>query len=100
MPGSPITSGFVEAFNAQLEAIPSAARVARSSVPLHQDLLELHDEDGEFLEFLPASATPEIVAKAYFLYGLGLNRGTRAGEAAAWAKLRTLIGAAPVASPL
>lgn len=64
----------------------------------HSGLLELQDEEGDFLEFIPFDASPELVAIAYRLYGRGLNRGTRAGEQAAWAKLRALIGAAPAAT--
>ncbi|WP_263626345.1 hypothetical protein [Novosphingobium percolationis] len=39
------------------------------------------------------------MAIAYRLYGQGLNHGVRAGEAAAWAKLRYLIGAAAAGDP-
>ena len=35
-----------------------------------------------------------MAAIAFRLYARGLNRGVRAGEDAAWAKLRYLIGAA------
>ncbi len=74
------------------------ARVGLPRESCHSGFLELLDEEGDFLEFIPIGASPEMVAIAYRLYGYGLNRGTRAGEAAAWAKLRTLIGAAPIGS--
>jgi len=57
-------------------------------------MLELQDDEGTFLDFIPASSNPQMAAIAYRLYGRGLNLGVRAGEDAAWAKLRHLIGAA------
>lgn len=100
MSSDPILSElFVESFNADLENLGSAARVAPPRPP-HSDVLELQDDEGTFLDFIPASASPEMAAIAYRLYGRGLNLGVRAGEAAAWAKLRHLIGAAPSASDI
>lgn len=75
---------------------PAGVSLPRDS--RHSGLLELQDEEGDFLEFIPIGASPEMVAIAYRLYGRGLNRGTRAGEESAWAKLRTLIGAAAVST--
>jgi hypothetical protein len=86
----------VDRFNADLAELDSAAHVDLPSVEGRGDLLELQDDEGNFLDFIPDSASPEMVAIAYRLYGRGLNHGVRAGEAAAWAKLRHLIGAAPV----
>lgn len=90
----PIGALFVESFNLDLAALHSAARVALPSSGNHPDMLELQDDEGIFLSFVPADASPEMVAIAYRLFGQGLNHGVRAGEAAAWAKLRHLIGAA------
>lgn len=84
---------FIDSFNADLENLGSAARVALPP-PHHGDVLEFRDDEGNFLEFIPASASPEMTAIAYRMYGRALNRGVRAGEDAAWAKLRHLIGAA------
>jgi hypothetical protein len=85
----------VDRFNADLAELDSTARVATSSTEVRGEMLELQDDEGNFLDFIPDSASPEIVATAYRLYGRGLNHGVRDGEAAAWAKLRHLIGAAP-----
>ena len=90
----PIGELFVESFNLDLSDLHSAARVALPPGGSHPDTLELRDDEGNFLSFVPADASPEMVAIAYRLYGQGLNFGVRAGEAAAWAKLRHLIGAA------
>lgn len=90
---------FVDSFNTDLAALHSAARVALPPNEAHGDVLELQDEEGRFLEFIPDSASPEMVAIAYRLYGRGLNRGIRAGEYTAWAKLRRLIGAATADLP-
>lgn len=89
-----ITAMFIESYNADLAALGSAARVALPSNALHDDMLELQDDEGTFLDLIPASAEPQMAAIAYRLYGRGLNLGVRAGEDAAWAKLRHLIGAA------
>lgn len=90
----PISELFIESFNLDLTDLHSTARVALPTGGNHADTLELRDDDGNFLCFVPADASPEMVAVAYRLYGQGLNIGVRAGEAAAWAKLRHLIGAA------
>lgn len=95
----PIGALFVESFNLDLAELHSAARVALPSNGNHGDVLELRDDEGNFLSFVPADASPEMVAIAYRLYGQGLNHGVRLGEAAAWAKLRYLIGAAAAGDP-
>lgn len=84
----------VDTFNADLAALHSSARVALPPSETHGDVLELQDDEGNFLDFIPDAASPEMAAIAYRLYGRGLNRGVRAGEDTAWAKLRHLIGAA------
>lgn len=85
---------FVESFNADLEALNSPARIAMTKLSSGGDVFELLDDEGQFITLFPASATPEVTAAAYRLYGQGLNRGLRAGEDLAWSKLRHLIGAA------
>jgi hypothetical protein len=92
-PDSIITALFIESYNADLAALRCAARVAAAKPP-HEGSIELLDEDGAFLDFVPADTSPQMAAIAYRLYGRGLNAGARAGEAAAWGKLRRLIGAA------
>ncbi|MDF0491571.1 hypothetical protein PX699_16705 [Sphingobium sp. H39-3-25] len=84
----------VETFNADLAALLSTARVALPSIEGHDGVLELQNEEGEFLDFIPDSASPEMVAITYRLYRRGFSGGLRAGEEAAWVKLRRLIGAA------
>lgn len=94
MPSDHILSQiFIDSFNADLANLGSSACVALPP-PQHSDVIELQDDEGNFLDFIPASASPEMAAIAYRMYGRGLNLGVRAGEAAAWAKLRHLIGAA------
>lgn len=94
-PGSdPIGELFVEHFNLDLAELNSAARVALPRDARQTDMLELQDDEGNFLDFIPADTSPQMAAIAYRLHGQGLNHGVRAGEAAAWAKLRHLIGAA------
>lgn len=88
----------VERFNARLLQLNSSARVALTRIAGHADMLELRDDEENFLEFIPAEASPEMAAIAFRLYARGLNRGVRAGEDAAWAKLRYLIGAATAPS--
>ncbi len=88
----PIRALFVESFNLDLAALNSPARVCLPSGD-NSGVLELQDDEGTFLDFIPESAAPEMVAIAYRLYGRGLNHGVRVGEEAAWAKLRHLIGA-------
>ena len=95
----PIGALFVESFNLDLSELLSPARVALPSEGNHPDTLELCDDEGNFLCFVPADASPEMVAIAHRLYGQGLDLGVRAGEAAAWAKLRHLIGAAAADDP-
>ena len=84
----------IERFNARLAELNSSARVAFARIAGHSGMLELRDDAENFLEFIPAEASPEMAAIAFRLYARGLNRGVRAGEDAAWAKLRYLIGAA------
>ncbi|MBB6122911.1 hypothetical protein [Sphingobium subterraneum] len=85
---------FVESFNSELEKLDSSARIAITALSSSTDVFELLDDEGQFITLLPMSATPEVTAAAYRLYGQGLNRGLRAGEELAFSKLRHLIGAA------
>jgi hypothetical protein len=85
---------FVEHFNLDLAALPCPARVAMPAGSNQKDVLALLSEDGTVLAHIPSDAAPEMVAIAVQLHGRGLNHGARAGEEAAWAKLRSLIGAA------
>lgn len=85
---------FVESFNADLEQLNSTARIAITNLSSCGDVFELLDDEGQLITLLPLSATPDVTAAAYKLYGQGLNRGLRAGEELAWSKLRHLIGAA------
>lgn len=97
-PGSdPIGDLLVEHFNLDLAELSSSARVALPKDQAHQHMLELQDDEGNFLCFIPADTAPEMAAIAYRLHGQAFNRGVRAGEEAAWAKLRHLIGAVSVA---
>ncbi|MBV1686422.1 hypothetical protein KRR38_01720 [Novosphingobium sp. G106] len=57
-------------------------------------MIELQDDEGCLVGFIPADTAPRMAAIAYRLYGQAFNRGVRAGEEAAWAKLRHLVGAA------
>jgi hypothetical protein len=84
----------IERFNARLVQLNSSARVALTRIAGHSGMLELRDDEENFLEFIPAEASPEMAAIAFRLYARGLNRGVRAGEETVWAKLRYLIGAA------
>lgn len=86
---------FIARFNADLAQRNCAATIAPPQFNEHRDVVELRDDEGQFVCFLPASATPEVTVVAYRLYGQGLNKGLRAGEDLAWSKLRWLIGAAP-----
>ena len=56
-------------------------------------ILALIDDEGGFITEVPLTASCEMVALAYALCGRGFSRGVEAGEDAAWAKLRFLIGA-------
>lgn len=94
----PAVDPLVQRFNARLAELNSPARVALTHLLSHADMLELRDDEQNFLEFIPATATPEMAAIAFRLYARGLNRGVRSGEEAAWAKLRFLIGAAAAPS--
>jgi hypothetical protein len=88
-----ISQLFVEAYNGDLDKLGSAARVALPPHGSDADTLALQDDDGNFLAFIPVSTEPKMAAIAYRLYGRALNIGVRAGEEAAFAKLRHLIGA-------
>jgi hypothetical protein len=57
-------------------------------------ILVLIDDEGRFITELPLAVSCEMVALAYALHGRGVTFGVQAGEDAAWAKLRFLIGAA------
>jgi hypothetical protein len=94
-PDSQLTALFIASFNADLAALNAAAQVGAPRPGTPADMIELLDDEGNFLDFIPASTEPRMAAIAYKLYGRGLNLGVRAGEEAAWAKLRHLIGAAP-----
>jgi hypothetical protein len=85
---------FVASFNRDLDVLKCPARVALPSQGDGREILELHDAEGNFLCIMPESAAPEMVAVAYHLYLQGLRRGLQGGEEAAWARLRSLIGAA------
>lgn len=87
---------FVASFNADLEQLGSPARIALNNLSASGDVFELLDDEGQFITLLPMSATPDVTAAAYRLYGQGLNRGLRAGEELAFSKLRHLIGAAAI----
>jgi hypothetical protein len=94
MPADPVITGlFIESFNADLAAIGCAASVSAAPAA-HSGSIQLLDEDGGFLDFIPADTSPQMAAIAYRLYGRGLNAGSAAGETVAFAKLRRLIGAA------
>ena len=97
MPFPTSRAHIAETMSHALVLLGCAGHVAPSRSPDHLTMLELQDEDGEFLAFFPMYTSSETVAMAYRLYELGLSRGRRAGEQAAWAKLRTLIGAASIA---
>lgn len=90
---------FVESFNADLAALGSAARIALPTNPYRRGKIEMQDDEGNLIEFVRDTASPEMVAIASRLYGRALNTGIRLGEDAAWAKLRHLIGAAASDQP-
>jgi hypothetical protein len=94
-----IDAMFVASFNDDLEKLLCEATVALAKSEAHRGLLELLDPEGNFIDFVPVDATPEMVAVAYRLYGRAFNQGVRAGEEIAWAKLRRLIGAAGAQQP-
>ncbi|AMK23211.1 MULTISPECIES: hypothetical protein [Sphingomonadaceae] len=89
-----VDKDFVDAFNLDLTRLGSVAQIAITNLTGSGDVFELLDDEGQFVTLLPVTATPEVTAAAYRLYGQGLNRGLRAGEELAWSKLRHLIGAA------
>jgi hypothetical protein len=93
MSSSLITDLFIASFNADLAALDCAAQVS-AATEQHANMIELQDEDGQFLGHFPDDISPATAVAAYSLYGRGLSRGALAGEHAAWAKLRKLIGAA------
>lgn len=89
-----VDQSFVDTFNAALTALGTSASIAVTTLPTDGTTFELLDSEGDFLDLLPSDATPEITRVAHRLYEMGLRRGRRAGEAVAWFKLRSLIGAA------
>lgn len=78
-------AGFVHRFNARLAELNSPARVAPTRLDAHSGMLELRDEDENFLELIPGDASPEMAAIAFRLYARGYNLGVRGGEDAAFA---------------
>lgn len=89
-----VDQDFVDCFNTALTALGSGASIAVTTLPLDGTVFELRDDESDFLILVPSNATPEIVSLTYRLYEMGVQRGRRAGEALAWSKLRSLIGAA------
>ncbi|GEM_PF-1939815 len=85
---------FVDDFNVALTALGSPASIAVTTLPTDGTVFELRDGEGDFLILAPSNATPEIISLAHRLYEMGRQYGRRAGEALAWSKLRSLIGAA------
>lgn len=97
---SPIPdAAYVRRFNARLAELSSPARVALTRRDAHSGLLELRDEEENFLELIPGDASPDMAAIAFRLYARGYNLGVRGGEEAAFGKLRHLIGAANASTP-
>lgn len=88
-----IAALFVESYNLDLATLSSAARVALPSDTAQKAMLELLDDEGAFLCFIPSDTSPEMADIAFRLYGQGLRKGALTGEQAAWTKLRALIGA-------
>ncbi|WP_404478678.1 hypothetical protein [Novosphingobium sp. BL-52-GroH] len=88
------TLQFIEAFNRDLEGLDSSARVAAPQERDDLAMLELLDDEGLVLALIPSSTSPVMAAIAFALYSQAFTRGVEAGERAAWAKLRSLIGAA------
>lgn len=84
---------FIARFNRDLDALSSHARVALPNTNLAEGMIELQDDEGCLIAFIPADTSPRMAAIAYRLFGQAFTRGVRAGEEAAWAKLRHLIGA-------
>ncbi|EJU12076.1 hypothetical protein LH128_15636 [Sphingomonas sp. LH128] len=89
-----IHSLLVESYNRDLERIGSVARVALPIDPANEGMLSLHDDEGAFLTLIPVDTAPAVAAIAFSLHSLAFARGVRAGEEAAFARLRYLIGAA------
>lgn len=89
-----VDQDFVDRFNTALSALGSAASISITTLPTDGTVFELLGDEGDFLILVPSNATPEIVSLTYRLYEMGLRQGRRAGEAIAWSKLRSLIGAA------
>jgi hypothetical protein len=85
---------FIDSFNAELADLGSAARVGVPRVDMQADLIELLDDEGNLIDFIPSATEPQMAAIAYRLYARAFNLGVSTGENAAWAKLRHLIGAA------
>ncbi|HEX2813201.1 MAG: hypothetical protein U0S50_14485 [Sphingopyxis sp.] len=89
-----VDQDFVDRFNTALTALGSSASIAVTTLPTDGTVFELLDDESDFLILVPSNATPEIVSLTYRLYEIGVRQGRCAGEALAWSKLRSLIGAA------
>ncbi|HUD91285.1 hypothetical protein [Sphingobium sp.] len=98
MPSSIPDAAYVNSFNARLAELNSAARVALTRLDGYSGMLELRDDEENFLELIPSEASPEMVAIAFRLYARGCSWGSRRGEEIAFARLRNLIGAADASS--
>ena len=96
VPGA-IDATFIALFNRELEALSSQARVELPDTALAQGMIELQDDEGRLICFIPADTSPKMAAITYRISSQAFTRGVRAGEAAAWDKLRYLIGAAAAA---
>ena len=86
---------FIASFNADLARLNSAARIALPPANSTGQVFELHDEEDNFLCFMPIETPPAAIAETYALYARALDMGLRTGERIAWSRLRSLIGAAP-----
>lgn len=92
-------AAYVHRFNARLAELNSPARVALTRLDGHSGMLELRDDEENFLELIPGDASPDMAAIAFRLYARAYNLGVRGGEESAFAKLRHLIGAANASIP-
>ncbi|WP_278984215.1 hypothetical protein [Sphingobium yanoikuyae] len=99
MPSSIPDAAYVHRFNARLAELNSPARVALTRLDAHSGMLELRDDEENFLDLIPGDASPDMAAIAFGLYARGFSLGVRGGEEAAFAKLRHLIGAANAPTP-
>lgn len=99
MPRPILDAEYVHRFNACLAELNSSARVALTRLDAHAGMLELRDEEENFLDLIPGGASPDMAEIAIGLYARGFSLGVRGGEEAAFAKLRHLIGAANAPTP-